>query len=48
MKKYNVLEKKTGNLMLSVITYDRKTERKVLSTFNKLKKYVNVVEVKDA
>jgi len=37
MKKYNVVLKKNGQLIMSFITYDRKVERKILKAMQKLK-----------
>ncbi len=45
MKKYNVIDKKTGNLLLSFITYDKKLEKLFLLQFKKIKQ-VNVCEAK--
>ena len=45
MKKYNVVLKKNGQLIMSFITYDRKVERKVLKVMQKLKCYCNIEEV---
>ncbi len=45
MKKYNVVLKKNGQLIMSFITYDRNVEKKILKTMQKLKCYCNIVEV---
>lgn len=45
MKKYNVVLKKNGQLIMSFITYDRKVEKKVLKAMQKLKSYCNIQEV---
>lgn len=45
MKKYNVIDKKTGNLLLSFITYDKKIENLFLTQFKKIRQ-VNVCEAK--
>lgn len=45
MKKYNVVLKKNGQLIMSFITYDIKVERKVLKAMQKLKCYCNLEEV---
>ena len=46
MKKYNVIEKKTGNLLLTFITYNQKVEKSMLFQFKKLRRQVDIVEVK--
>ena len=40
MKKYNVIDKKKGNLIITVITYDRKVTRGFLTM---LKKIPNII-----
>lgn len=45
MKKYNVSLKKNGQLVVSFITYDKKVEKKLLKTIQKLKTYCNIEEV---
>lgn len=45
MKKYNVILKKNGQLIMCFITYDRKVERKILKAMQKLKCYCNIEEV---
>lgn len=45
MKTYNVIDKKSGALLLSFITYDKYLEKKLISQFNKIKQ-VNICEVK--
>lgn len=45
MKKYNIIEKKTGNLLISFIVYNKKIENTMLKHINKLKKVVNICEV---
>lgn len=44
-KTYNVAEKKTGNLLLTFIVYDKKVEKVYLKQFSKMKQ-VNLIEVK--
>lgn len=45
MKRYNVILKKNGQLIVSFITYDKKVEKKLLKTMQKLKTYCNIEEV---
>lgn len=45
MKKYNVSLKKNNQLVVSFITYDKKVEKKLLKTLEKLKCYCNIEEV---
>lgn len=45
MKKYNVVLKKNGQLIMSFITYDREFDRKILKAMQKLKCYCNIEEV---
>lgn len=45
MKKYNVSLKKNGQLIVSFIIYDKKIEKKLLKTMQKLKTYCNIEEV---
>lgn len=45
MRKYNVTLKKNGQLIMSFIVYDKKTEKKFLKAINKLKCYCNIEEV---
>lgn len=47
MKKYNLSNKKNGNLVLSLIIYDKKLEKKLLRQLNKFKCYLNINEVKE-
>lgn len=44
MNKYNVYEKKTGNLLLTFIVYDKKMVKPFLMQFKKIPQ-VNVSEV---
>lgn len=46
MKKYNVSLKKNNQLVVSFITYDKKVEKKLLKTLEKLKCYCNIDEDK--
>ena len=46
MKKYQVLEKGKGTLLLTFITYDKKIEKMMLKSFKKLKQ-VDIVEAKN-
>lgn len=47
MKKiFDVTEKKTGNLLLTFIIYDKKVESTFLKQFRKMKQ-VNLIEVKN-
>lgn len=45
MKKYNVSLKKNNHLVVSFIIYDKKVEKKLLKTLEKLKCYCNIEEV---
>lgn len=45
MKKYNVVLKKNGQLIMGFITYDRNVEKKILKAMQKLKCYCNIEEV---
>lgn len=47
MKKYNVIEKKKGTLLLSIITFDKKVDNTMKKTFKKIKRQCDVVEVND-
>lgn len=46
MKKYNLSDKRNGNLVLSLIFYDKKVEKKMLKQLQKFKCYLNINEVK--
>lgn len=46
MKKYNVVLKNSGQLIMSFITYDKKIEKKILKQFSKLRCYCDIFEVK--
>lgn len=46
MKKYNVILKKNGQLVLSFITYDKKIAEKLLKQLKKAKRVLDIVEVK--
>lgn len=46
MKKYNLSDKRNGNLVLSLIFYDKKIEKKMLKQLQKFKCYLNINEVK--
>lgn len=46
MKKYNVINKKNGQLLLSFITYDKKIGDEMLKQFKKLKRILDIVEAK--
>lgn len=46
MKKYNVYEKKTGNLLISLIIYDKRMVKPLILQFKKLPQ-VNISEVID-
>lgn len=45
-RKYNVIDKKTGNLVFTYIVYDKKVDTELLKQFRKLKQ-VNITEVKE-
>ncbi len=47
IKKYNICEKQKGNLIITFIVYDKKVEKLLLKQINKLKRRVNIIEVKD-
>lgn len=44
-KTYNISNKKNGNLLMTLIFYDKKVEKQTLKQFQKLKKFVNISEV---
>ncbi len=46
MKKYNLSDKRNGNLVLSLVFYDKKIEKKMLKQLQKFKCYLNINEVK--
>lgn len=46
MKTFNVIEKKSGQLVLSFITYDKRIEDNLLKQVKKIKRKFDVVEVK--
>lgn len=46
MKKYNLSDKRNGNLVLSLVFYDKKIEKKILKQLQKFKCYLNINEVK--
>lgn len=41
---YDIQDKKTGNLIVSIRFYDKKTADKILKHFNKLKRQINIVK----
>jgi len=43
MKTLKILDRKTGNLLVKITCYDKKTYEKLRKNFNKIKQ-VNVVE----
>lgn len=45
MKKINLTNKKNGDLVLTLIIYDKKTEKKMLKQLQKFKCYLNINEV---
>lgn len=47
MKKINLTDKRNGNLVLTLIIYDKKTENKMLKQLQKFKCYLNINEVKE-
>lgn len=44
MAKYNIAYKKTGNLLLTIVIYDKKMVNCFLKQFRKMKN-INVIEV---
>lgn len=46
MKKYNIIERKTGHLLITIIIYEKKLVKPLLFQFKK-QKNINVIEVKE-
>lgn len=44
MKKYNIIERKTGHLLITITIYEKKLVKPLLFQFKK-QKQINVVEV---
>lgn len=47
MKIFNVIEKKTGAWLITVTCYDDKIYKMMKKQFNKMKRQVDVIEVKE-
>lgn len=43
--KYKIFEKKTGNLLIELVFYDKRVCSSFLKQFNKLKRQIDVVKV---